>query len=503
MSDNEWIDQANLKETGSTGLLQFSGYIFEDFLREWHGREAFKRANEMRLNSPVVGALLSAIEQSIRKVTWTFSSEEGPDDPRLEILESSRAHMTTAWGNHIIEALTMMPFGFALFEIVYQRWSDGSIIWKKFAPRGQDTVLRWLINDAGGIEGFVQQAAPHYRTVEIPIEKLLHYRTRSEKNNPEGRSILRQSWIPYYYAKNIAQIEAIGIERDLAGLPMIKLPMNASTETSDPNSDASKAAKMVRNIRQDEQAGIVLPFGWELALLTTGGSRQFDTNAIVARYESRIMMSALAQFLMLGQNGRGGSQALSQDQSHLFMEAMNTPADIIAEEITHQAIPRLMRLNGYEAEGLELKHSAAGDVDLSILAEALAKIQPFLSWTPEDEAWLRNVARLPTVSEEDILAEREKRDQAAQSALKMLQGGAGQPGGSRGGGQEPDGNKIQREEEELQQEAEQEMGATLFGSQGAGEEERLLWEGRYTRLLRSFLTGQKKRVLRGARGISR
>jgi len=47
-----------LKEIGNTGLAEFSGQIHEDFLRELRGAEGYKRYNEMRLNSAVVGALL-------------------------------------------------------------------------------------------------------------------------------------------------------------------------------------------------------------------------------------------------------------------------------------------------------------------------------------------------------------------------------------------------------------------------------------------------------------
>jgi len=222
---------------------------------------------------------------------------------------------------HVREALTFLPFGFSLFEIVWER-ADGYVLPVKLAPRGQDTVSQWLIADNGDIEGFVQQAAPNYRTVEIPSEKLVHYRNRVERNNPEGRSILRPSWVSYYYAKNIQQIEGIGVERYLAGLPMVELPDGASTDTDDTNSDASHAAKIVRNIRRDEQEGVVLPFGWKLSLLSTGGSRQFDTDKIINRYESRMLMAALAQFLMLGQESIG-SYALSSDQTYLFTTSVN------------------------------------------------------------------------------------------------------------------------------------------------------------------------------------
>ncbi len=58
---------ADFSEIGTSGLSTFSGQISMDFLREWRGKEAYKRAFEMKLNSPIIAAMLQANELSIRK----------------------------------------------------------------------------------------------------------------------------------------------------------------------------------------------------------------------------------------------------------------------------------------------------------------------------------------------------------------------------------------------------------------------------------------------------
>ena len=80
------------------------------------------------------------------------------------------------------------------------------------------------------------------------------------------------------------EVEGIGIERDLAGLPVIYGPSDLDIW----NPDDEQAQEIlnglqtqVRNIRRDEMEGVVLPDGYKLELLSTGGSRQFDTNAII------------------------------------------------------------------------------------------------------------------------------------------------------------------------------------------------------------------------------
>lgn len=404
------------KEIGNTGLAEFIGQIHEDFLRELRGAEGYKRYNEMRLNSPVIGALLLAIEQSVRGAKCEYTSDDGEDDPRLELLNESREAMTHSWNDHVSEALTFLPFGFAPFEVVYQR-VGGKILWRKFAIRSQDTVRQWKMDDNGGMVALVQQAAPNYKWIEIPIEKLVIYRTRVEKNNPEGRSILRTAWIPYYFCKHIQQIEAIGIERDLAGLPHIELPPNAdATDTDDESKDVGKAKKLVRNIRNDQQAGVVTPAGWIFKLVSTGGSRAFDTDKIIRRYETRMLMSALAQFLMLGQDGVG-SLALSNDQSDFFTMSVNSVCDTLAETHEKYAVARLLALNGYDAEGIHVTHSPAGDTDIDVLSGFLQKVGSMITWTADDEVWLRGVVKLPERTAEEIAAEKEARKP------KMAEGG--------------------------------------------------------------------------------
>jgi hypothetical protein len=483
---------ATFDEIGRTGLEAWSGIIREDFLAELRGKEGYKRYNEMRLNSPIVGSMLLAIEQAIRGVKWQFSGQSDTDE-RVVFLQEALDAMTTSWNDHITEALTFLPFGFAPFEIVYQRDEQGRIVWRKFAIRSQDTLYKWEFDDAGGLGGMWQVTMPTYRPTLIPIEKMVIYRARAEKNNPEGRSILRTAWIPYYYWKNISQIEAIGIERDLAGLPKITLPENATTDEDDLTSDASKANKLVRNIRNDEQAGVVLPNGWEFELVSTGGTRQFDTDAVVKRYESRMLMSALAQFLMLGQD-KVGSLALSSDQTDFFTMAVNATADIIAETISKYAIPRLLALNGMDPAGVKLEHTPAGDVDLTALADFLQKIGAMITWTPQDEAWLRGTAKLPTLTPDEIQAERDKKREEQMAIF-----------GARQAAQPPQDGKSQSDKRSQDgKQSDQKLGAELLEADAPpDDDQRRVWEGRLERLVKTFFKDQQQRVLKGVKGIQR
>ncbi len=463
----------NSNEIGATGLTEFSGRIQADFLREMRGIEMFKRVEEMRLNSPVIGSLLLAIRNPILAMTWQPASEI-ENDPRLEILEAAIENMSYSWNDHVAEALLFLPFGYYPFEIVYER-INGLMLWRKFSPRGQDTITRWKFSDEGGIDGFYQRVR-YTEEKFIPIEKTILYRINVERNNPEGRSLLRTAWTSYYYAKYIAQSEAIGIERGMDGFPVITLPEGASTDEDDSNSDAAKAAEVVRNIRNDEQAGVVLPFGWSLELFAPGAQSRLDADKVIRRYESRMLMSALAQFLNLGQEGVG-SLALSKDQTDFFALSLNAAADVISNTVTKYAIPRLMKLNGYDAEGLSITHTPATQEDIAQISTFLQSVGDYLNWSAADEVWLRQIARLPERSEQDIEKDVEAKAAARAKAVEALKNATNK--------QEPPTNTN--------------LSISRFAASAPDEAKRRKIERQMQKRMEEFFTGQRKRITKSVK----
>ena len=180
----------------------------------------------------------------------------------------------------------------------------------------------------------------------------------------------------WYMAKNFQNIEGIGVERDLAGLPVLKPPpeidlWNPNDPTTAPLQ--AMAQNMVSSIRRDEQEGIILPYGWELELLSTGGRRQFDVGAIITRYETRMAMTTLADIVMLGQNSVG-SYALSVTKKDMLAMSLGGHLDIIASQHNSDQIPRLWRLNGFTWPQPKLVHGAVESIDLDTLGNYLMRL---------------------------------------------------------------------------------------------------------------------------------
>jgi len=138
-----------------------------------------------------------------------------------------------------------------------------------------------------------------------------------------------------------------------------------------------------------------------MTLLSTGGSRQFDTDKVISRYDQRIAMSVLSDFILLGHE-RVGSFALGSSKIDLWTMAVDAICKSISEVINQHAIPRLLTLNGMKLEKTpEISYSEVSHVELAEISDYVSKLVTAGVITPnaETETYLRGLAGLPIVEE--------------------------------------------------------------------------------------------------------
>lgn len=407
-----------MKEYGRIGQNRWEGVFSEEFLPELSGIRGIKVYREMERNDDTVGAILFAIKMLVRHAVWNIEpgGSSVKDKVAAEFVKQCMHDMQSTWTDTISEILSFLPYGWSFHEIVYKRrngksanrnlnskYTDGLIGWQKLPIRAQDTLFRWEYDDKDNLLGMTQMPPPDYGLLTIPIQKGLLFRTESTKDNPEGRSILRNSYRSWYFKRRIQEIEAIGIERDLAGLPVMTGPPGLDLWNEEDEEAAavySAMVAMVKNIRRNEYEGVALPDGYKLELLSTGGTRQFDTNAIIQRYNTSIAMTVLADFMMLGHQ-QVGSFALSSDKTELFSVAIGAYLDIICETFNSQGIPALIDINGKHFEGItdypKMVHGEIEDVDISKLAAYIKDMTGVGILIPDEalEDHVRQIANLP------------------------------------------------------------------------------------------------------------
>lgn len=405
-------------EAGVTGVKIASGYIFDEFLNDLQGIKGRKKYREMQDNDATIGAMLMAVQMILRSVDLRVEpAEDDIDNFYAEFVEEDLEGLEQGIQELMSEILSMLVFGFSIMELVYYKRDDGMIGTKKMAPRTQETIDKWDIEDNGDLNGLWQQPPMGGGIVYMPITKVMHFRTTLNRNNPEGKSILRNAYKNYHFIKTIQMIEAIGIERDLNGLPVLKVP---SEVLSNPDHSEKKAAyeKLVRDVKVNSQGGVVLPSEtwldsegrpssvaqYELSLLSTEGTRSIDADKVIKRHQGDALRSVLADFLMIAQSG-AGSMALSKTMTQLFYGAIEGYMGSICSEFNKKYVNNLWTFNNFPKEMKPcIKYGTIAPIDLTELGDFISKMAGagFMLNDAETENVLRDVAGLPEMAEEGM-----------------------------------------------------------------------------------------------------
>jgi len=455
-------------ELGSSGLEHFGGYVHDEKLRQlMDPRRRNHTFREMGDNDPIAGGVLFYVDMLCRQVKWTVEAPANSTDPQMdekvEFLQSCLDDLDRPFSEVISEILSFIQFGWSWHEIVVKyrhgpqspivideagalvpgqemvapsRFNDGKIGLAKLPGRAQDTLDRWILDEHGGVHGIVQNAPPLYRPQPIAATRSLHFRTTARGGNPEGVSIFRRAYRPWYFKKTFEEIQAIGVERDLAGLPVFDLPLEYMRAKSNLNENQlavrEAAEKMIRNIRRGQQEGVLAPSDvytdtivrmFDIRLLGQTGRRQFDVRSLLEYYDVRIAMMAAADVVLLGHE-KVGSFALADNKTEMLAVALGVWLDTVTEPFTRHAFPLLLELNGYDTtEVPELKHSDLDSQDLGVIGEYIAKLASagmslFPSPDGKLEQRLLDEAGLPAPTEEQfqeaLEIHREMQDQARQ-----------------------------------------------------------------------------------------
>jgi hypothetical protein len=424
----------DFRELGSSGLNTLAYTVYpEEEERELLGRRGVEQFKAMRRDH-TVSTIMTAITTMLRQVSFRVeaASSKSYDTEAADFIETCLYDMEHPWTEFYAGACEdIATYGFSLHEVCLKRragkspmpfldshYSDGRIGWRALPGRSADTIERWSFDANGRLLGAVQIAPPHFRIVEIPIEKCLLFRSSMLKNNPSGLSLLRGAWRAWKIKRGIENIEAVGVERDTCGIPIVHLPQELMQIAEGSGEDAAIARKTVEsfktlvcNIRRDSQEGIVFPRAYdesgnlmyEIGLITSAGSRQFDTAKIIERYDTAIARTVAADFLFLGSGAATGSWAMHTDKTKFFLQSIGVILQMFCE-VVNRAIKKLVDINGFTVSDYpKLCHSPLEKIDAAAMAQtilALSQAGMPIFPNPELEQSILQATGLPATSEE-------------------------------------------------------------------------------------------------------
>ena len=391
----------------SGGYQEGLAYIIDEFLRDLEGTKGRRVYREMRDNDPIIGSIMTAISLTMTSARWRVVSPIDNEEDE-QFIKSALFNQRFGFNTFIQSFSDVLLFGFGVYEVILKKDDLGRYTLKQLAPRLQETIYEWDLDEDFNVVGVWQQPRTVIGKYYIPAEKILHLRSNFNRGNPEGKSIIRNAYKSYYYIKALQQVEAIAAERELNGLPVLYAP---SAVTND-SQMVTKLTQIVRDVKFNEQGGIVFPSDtyvdadgnptnvkkYELQLLASEGSRNIDVSATIRRHQQDIYMSTLTDILLMGNDGVG-TYSLAKEKGKLLNYAVKNFLDNICDAINEQVIRKIWTLNGYDQDTCpKLTYDDVDDIDIAELGDFVRNISGagvILGGDDDVENALRDKAGLP------------------------------------------------------------------------------------------------------------
>lgn len=389
------------------------------FLPTLSGLNLLREMERMHETDETVGAMDWCINTTMAQVDWTFVPQvEGQDNDKdaeavkwADWAKTLLGDMKFSMMEHIEEAMMMARFGFAPCEIVTKqrdgvnsKHSDNYYGIEQLPLRDPQTIFGWGYDNRQNLTS-MRQMSPTGGG-DIPLWKVLHFRFSSVFDRPQGRPMMLNAYRVWRLKNKVQDAEAIGIERDLCGLPMFRMPkaiiqqaMEVDKASKAPTQAAleaqmwiANANKAVTDMRFNKSGGLLLPSDtffdetsdgagsgdrtpmFDFKIVTTAGQRSIDTRTVVRDYDRAIARVAMMQFLHLGERSTG-SFALSDDQSGMAISSFMALAMKIAGEWNKKVVPLIWSTNGFDPRYMpRLRASDISKDSLQVVAQVLGAL---------------------------------------------------------------------------------------------------------------------------------
>lgn len=377
------------------------------------GHRGLAEIAKMVATDDTIGAMMWATETTLAQVQWKHEARDNgkpSTDPKAveaaDFANSLLKDMAHSFTDHVEDAVTMIPYGFSVSEIQFKR-RDG--VNSRFDDDlwGIDCLMHMEQKATSGW-GTRDGKAVSYKAMTttgekvIPLATALHYTIRGNLARPAGRTLfsnLHRSWT---FKNNIQESEVIGIRRELAGLPIAKVPKDdldkalkgklaGDAATVDQKAAQARIEAMLKaatKMRFNETAGMVIPSDpypgkdgdltnvpqYAFDILTGAGQRTVDTNSAIGRYDRAIARGLMMQFLHLGDRSTG-SYNLSENQSSLALRSMRALIGKIREEWQRKVLRTIWALNGLDLRWLpDMVTSPITEDDLNTVGQFLDRL---------------------------------------------------------------------------------------------------------------------------------
>lgn len=383
-------------ETGNTGLsLQgVMGKYEDDLSKLWKGSKKKEFLMEMMANDAYCVAWKNAKNAIALKPDWGIKTKDGVEGKEVEkaqeyadlIHDMLFKDMATTFNSFILNSVTMAEYGFAVSEIVLKKrlgktdnpmtssmYNDGLFGIAKLAPRWQNSISKWDIDDNGNIDNVYQKGDFANADIKIPYKKVLHFVMNGYNGNPEGESVLRGAFVSYYNKKNIERIQRETFERGFSGILDIQVPpryMSKRNPSPEAQEMRSSLESFMKNVKQGKEAGIIRPFSKDFSIELIQGKTGtgLDPDKMIDRYNTEIVMCLLSDSFMGKAKVYQGSSG-EQTKTKIYKSFIGIILDEIKEQVNKKLIPMIFEVNNLDQDLMPyLDYGNLDDLDLQAIS---------------------------------------------------------------------------------------------------------------------------------------
>ena len=422
---------------GAPGTQIHGGYLTENETdRTLTHRQKYRVFSEALVNCSIVAASVRYFTNLVGGATWTVQAS--PDDVNGEYADLVESILfedmiERRWPN-VVKRLAMYRFyGFAIFERTVRKREDGITTLFDLGPRPQNTIEKWDM-DKGILQGVSQLVPQDSRYVYMPRSKLVYIKDDSISDNPDGLGLFRQVIAPVRRLWRYEQLENIGYDGDLRGVPVGRAPYGELNEIAAENkgnddliAELKKSARNIETFVTDHvkspNQGIILDSAVHSTMDATGRPSSIYKYSVdllqgsstsipeilksIDRCNLEIARVLGTEIMILG-NGEG-SHALANQKADQLTLTLNDTLNHIQFVIKRDVLRPLWIMNGFDERLMpKLEVAAANNISVGEMTAAIRDLaQAGAMITPIDEInnFIRARMGAPMVDMERIEAD--------------------------------------------------------------------------------------------------
>lgn len=297
----------------------------------------------MTRNDGQAKGILNAIKYPVRMSRPKIKpSKDGGGEEEAKFIEKNLLRTPAAGGmqTSLRVAIARMALavrdGYKIFEKVW-RYEDGKFWLDKLAYRS--TLCTKLLYDShGSITGAHQETTFQDKIVDVrwKKDKIAYFVYNAEENPYLGEGDFFPVFYHYDKKHKLYSIAHLAYQLNAVPIRIGTHPTNLK------DTSLEKFRESLRALG----TSVAMTMPKDCTVEKFESQRKLDEFlGLIQHHDSMMSRAFLTQFMNLGQEGRGGSFALSSDQSNLFLMSLMSLLEDISEVFNTQIIPQLIDWN--------------------------------------------------------------------------------------------------------------------------------------------------------------